>query len=46
MQKIILGYPVVLNPVLIIDVVRFDKSKIIPVAIANPKLLPPIGIVE
>ncbi|MGL6125283.1 MAG: hypothetical protein ACRC1F_02200 [Metamycoplasmataceae bacterium] len=46
MQKIILGYPVVLNPILIIDVIRFDKSKIIPVAIANPKLLPPIGIVE
>ncbi|MGL5204926.1 MAG: hypothetical protein ACRC9F_00625 [Metamycoplasmataceae bacterium] len=46
MKKIVLGYPVVLNPILIIDVIRFDKSKIIPVAIANPKLLPPIGIVE
>ncbi|MDK2819468.1 MAG: hypothetical protein KFW07_01385 [Mycoplasmataceae bacterium] len=46
LKKIILGYPVVLNPVLIIDVIRFDKSKIIPVAIANPKLLPPIGIIE
>ena len=46
MKKIVLGYPVVLNPVLIIDVIRFDKSKVIPVAIANPKLLPPIGIIE
>lgn len=46
LKKIVLGYPVVLNPVLIIDVIRFDKSKIIPVAIANPKLLPPLGIVE
>lgn len=46
MKKIIIGYPVVLNPVLIIDVIRFDKSKVIPVAIANPKLLPPIGVVE
>ncbi len=46
MKKVVLGYPVVLNPVLIIDVIRFDKSKVIPVAIANPKLLPPIGIIE
>ncbi len=46
LKKIVLGYPVVLNPILIIDVIRFDKSKIIPVAIANPKLLPPLGVVE
>ncbi|MGL4343535.1 MAG: hypothetical protein ACRCRZ_03145 [Metamycoplasmataceae bacterium] len=45
-NKIIGGYPVVLNPILIIDIIRFDKSKVIPVTIANPKLLPPLGVIE
>ena len=45
-ENIIAGYPVILNSALIVDVIRFDKSKVIPIAIANPKLIPPIGVVE
>ncbi len=40
------GFPVILNSVLIVDIIRFDKSKIIPITIANPALIPPIGVVE
>ncbi|AAT27648.1 MMOB1620 family gliding machinery internal complex protein [[Mycoplasma] mobile] len=42
--KIIKGVPIVLNPIIIFDSVRFDKSKILPVAVANPKLMPPLGV--
>ena len=45
-ENIVAGYPVILNSALIVDVIRFDKSKVIPIAIANPKLIPPIGVVE
>ncbi len=45
-DNIIAGYPVILNSVLIVDIIRFDKSKIIPITIANPALIPPIGVVE
>lgn len=45
-DNIVAGYPVILNSALIVDVVRFDKSKIIPITVANPKLMPPIGVVE
>lgn len=44
--NIISGYPVILNSSLIVDVLRFDKSKIIPITIANPKLIPPMGVIE
>ena len=45
-DDIVAGYPVILNSVLIVDIIRFDKSKIIPITIANPALIPPIGVVE
>ncbi len=45
-ENIVLGYPVILNSALIVDVIRFDKTKILPILIANPKLIPPIGVVE
>lgn len=45
-DNIVAGYPVILNSVLIVDIIRFDKSKIIPITIANPALIPPIGVVE
>lgn len=45
-ENIVAGYPVILNSALIVDIIRFDKSKIIPITIANPKLIPPIGVVE
>lgn len=45
-ENIVAGYPVILNSALIVDVIRFDKSKVIPITIANPKLIPPIGVVE
>lgn len=45
-ESIIKGAPVILNPILIIDSLRFDKNKIVPVTIANPKLLPPLGVIE
>lgn len=44
--SIVKGSPVILNPVIIVDTIRFDKNKIIPVTIANPRLLPPLGVVE
>ena len=44
--NVISGYPVILNSSLIVDVLRFDKSKIIPITIANPKLIPPMGVIE
>lgn len=44
--NVVSGYPVVLNSSLIVDVLRFDKSKIIPIAIANPKLIPPLGVID
>lgn len=44
--KITRGVPVVINPVIIFDAVRFDKSKVLPVVVANPKLMPPLGVVE
>lgn len=45
-DNIVAGYPVILNSALIVDIIRFDKSKIIPITIANPALIPPIGVVE
>ena len=45
-ENIVAGYPVILNSALIVDIIRFDKSKVIPITIANPKLIPPIGVVE
>lgn len=45
-DNIVAGFPVILNSVLIVDIIRFDKSKIIPITIANPALIPPIGVVE
>ncbi len=45
-ENIVAGYPVILNSALIVDVIRFDRSKIIPITIANPKLIPPIGVIE
>lgn len=44
--SVVKGAPVILNPVIIIDTIRFDKGRIIPVTIANPRLLPPLGVVE
>lgn len=44
--NIVSGYPVILNSALIIDALRFDKAKLIPITIANPKLVPPIGVIE
>lgn len=44
--NVIAGYPVILNSALIVDALRFEKSKIIPISIANPKLIPPIGVIE
>ena len=44
--NVVQGYPVILNSSLILDALRFDKGKLIPVAIANPKLIPPIGVIE
>lgn len=45
-ENVVAGYPVILNSALIVDIIRFDKSKVIPITIANPKLIPPIGVVE
>ena len=45
-DDIVAGYPVILNSVLILDIIRFDKSKMIPITIANPALIPPIAVVE
>lgn len=45
-ENICAGYPVILNSALIVDIIRFDKQKVIPITIANPKLIPPIGVVE
>lgn len=44
--NVVSGYPVILNSSIILDVLRFDRDKIIPISIANPKLIPPIGVVE
>lgn len=45
-SNVVSGYPVVLNSSIILDVLRFDKDKIIPIAIANPSLMPPMGVIE
>lgn len=45
-EKIIDGHAVVLNSIIILDTVRFDQSSILPIAVANPKLMPPINVIE
>ncbi|MGL5522176.1 MAG: hypothetical protein ACRDAW_02820 [Metamycoplasmataceae bacterium] len=45
-EKVIYGNPVILTPNLIVDIIRFDKNKVLPITVANPKLLPPLGVIE
>lgn len=40
------GHSVVLNASLVLEALHFDKNKTIPIAIANPGLASPIGLVE
>lgn len=44
--NVVSGYPVILNSSIILDILRFDKEKIIPISIANPSLIPPMGVIE
>lgn len=44
--NVLSGYPVILNSSLIMDVLRFDKSKVIPITVTNPHLIPPMGVID
>lgn len=46
MRKISNGYAVLINPIIILDTVRFAKSNIMPITVANPKLMSPINLIE
>ncbi|OYD26984.1 hypothetical protein EI74_0366 [Mycoplasma testudineum] len=40
------GNAVLLNPILIMDTVRFDNTSVLPIIVANPKLMSPMNIIE
>lgn len=46
MNKISNGYAVLINPIIIFDTVRFARSNIMPITVANPKLMSPINLIE
>ncbi|PAF55520.1 hypothetical protein ACA758_03825 [Mycoplasmopsis agassizii] len=40
------GYAVLLNPIIIFDTVRFAKTSVLPITVANPKLMSPVNLIE